>query len=157
MVKGRILEIAKGDPRVVAGALVGSSASGGDRWSDLDIAFGLGEGVSMEDALAAWTSKMEEEFDAFRLFDLPHRTSVYRVFMLPGSLQVDLSFTPEADFGATGPRFSLLFGKAVQKDRNAPPTAEKRSDSFEPRPRKPLWQSAPRNSPIARSCSSRLK
>jgi hypothetical protein len=35
--------------------------------------------------------------------------------MLPGCLQFDLSFTPAAAFGATSPKFRLLFGEAVTK------------------------------------------
>ena len=41
----RILELAQADPRIVAGAAVGSLATGGgDRWSDLDLTFGVAEG-----------------------------------------------------------------------------------------------------------------
>jgi len=32
------------------------------------------------------------------------------VFLLPGCLQVDLSFTPAPEFGPRGPHFKLLFG-----------------------------------------------
>jgi hypothetical protein len=57
---------------------------------------------------------MTDEFGAAVLFDLPRESSIYRVFLLPGMLQVDLSFTPASDFGSRGPRFQLLFGEAVQ-------------------------------------------
>ena len=60
---------------------------------------------------------MEQEFDAIKLFDLPSSSSIYRVFLFPGNLQVDLSFTPEADFGARGPEFKLLFGKASKEHK----------------------------------------
>jgi hypothetical protein len=63
------------------------------------------------------------EFDAVHLFDLPFQTTIYRVFLLPGNLQVDLSFTPEHDFGARGPKFRLLFGNAVERDAVPAPTA----------------------------------
>jgi len=44
-VRQRILELAKTDPRVTAGAFTGSMAfGGGDRWSDIDVAFGIAEG-----------------------------------------------------------------------------------------------------------------
>jgi hypothetical protein len=36
-VHDRVLELAAADDRVVAGAVVGSLADGGDRWSDLDL------------------------------------------------------------------------------------------------------------------------
>ena len=60
---------------------------------------------------------------AAHLFDLPVGTTIYRVFLLPGNLQVDLSFTPESDFGALGPAFRLLFGSAVERSHPAPPSA----------------------------------
>ena len=41
-VRQRVLEVAQSDPRVIAGALTGSMAfGGGDRWSDIDVAFEL--------------------------------------------------------------------------------------------------------------------
>jgi hypothetical protein len=42
---------------------------------------------------------------------------------MPGALQVDLSFTPAADFGARGPRFELLFGEAQDHGSPLPPPA----------------------------------
>ncbi|HZU13847.1 MAG TPA: nucleotidyltransferase domain-containing protein [Chloroflexota bacterium] len=104
---------ARSDDRVVAAAAVGGSAGGGDRWSDLDLTFGVADGVPVAEVLTDWTRMMAGQFDAAVLFDLPYRSSIYRVFLLPGMLQVDLSFTPSAEFGAHGPRFHLLFGTAV--------------------------------------------
>ena len=45
------------------------------------------------------------------------------MFLLPGCLQVDLSFTPASAFGARGPRFRLLFGSAVDLPQAAPSSA----------------------------------
>jgi hypothetical protein len=113
-VEGFIIARAEADHRIVAAAAVGSSASGGDRWSDVDLSFGIADGESIDTVLADWTHIMAEEFSAAVLFDLPHRASIYRVFLLPGVLQVDLSFTPAREFGALGPRFRLLFGEASE-------------------------------------------
>lgn len=122
-IQARLLEIAEADSRIVAGALLGSLAKGaGDPFSDLDLSFGLATGTSINEVLADWTRHMIGEFDAAHLFDLPYLTSIYRVFMLPNNLQIDLSFTPESDFGALGPKFSLLFGKAVERKMPTPPT-----------------------------------
>jgi hypothetical protein len=119
-----LLEKAHADTRVVAGAEVGSTAvGGGDRWSDLDLTFGVADGTDLNELLANWTSDLEERFAAIHLFDLPFQSSIYRVFLLPGNLQVDLSFTPRTDFGATGPNFTLLFGEAVTKKFPEPATA----------------------------------
>ncbi len=43
------------------------------------------------------------------------------MFLLPGCLQLDLSFTPASAFGAAGPTFRLLFGEAVEKPHARPP------------------------------------
>lgn len=113
-VRDRVLEVAAGDPRVVAAAAVGGLADGGgDRWSDLDLTFAVADAVPVKDVLGDWTRDFAAEFDAVQLFDLPTAASIYRVFLLPGCLQVDLSFTPASAFGARGPRFTLLFGNAV--------------------------------------------
>lgn len=122
-IKLRLLEIARADSRIVAGALLGSLAKGaGDKWSDLDLSFGLAADTDINDVLDHWTGRMVGEFNAAHLFDLPRLTSVYRVFMLQNNLQIDLSFTPEADFGALGPKFNLLFGKAIERKMLPQPT-----------------------------------
>jgi hypothetical protein len=124
-VRDRVLELAASDARVVAGAIVGSLARrAGDRWSDLDLTFAVADDVRVGDVLDAWTRTLAGELDAVHLFDLPHGSTIYRVFLLPGSLQLDLSFSPASDFGALGPDFSLLFGKAVEKVHAAPPSAQ---------------------------------
>ncbi|HEY1390608.1 MAG TPA: hypothetical protein VGF38_18890 [Ktedonobacterales bacterium] len=115
-VRDRVLALAASDPRAVAGAVVGSLAlHEGDRWSDLDLTFAVANDVPVEVVLNDWTSAIIDEFHAVMLFDLPAGPSIYRVFMLPGCLQFDLSFTPAAAFCATSPKFRLLFGEAVTK------------------------------------------
>ena len=125
-VRERILQLAASDARVVAGAVVGSLAVGdsGDKWSDLDLTFAVADEFSMLDVLEEWTCNIIQEFDAVQLFDLPSGPSIYRVFLLPGSLQFDLSFTPAGKFGATSPRFKLLFGSAVERPYLPEPTAQ---------------------------------
>ncbi len=119
-----LLEKARNDERVVAGAEVGASAGGGgDRWSDLDLTFGVADGTSIADVLSDWTADLAVEYGAVNLFDVTFLSSVYRVFLMPGNLQVDLSFTPSAEFGALGSKFTLLFGSAVARNFPEPPTA----------------------------------
>jgi hypothetical protein len=123
-IQERILEIARADNHIVAGALLGSLAKGaGDQWSDLDLTFGLAAGTSIDAVLVDWTTHMVREFSAVQLFDLPYLTSIYRVFLLPNNLQIDLSFTPASDFGALGPKFTLLFGSAVERSPMPRPSA----------------------------------
>jgi hypothetical protein len=122
-VRDRVLSLAASDPRVVAGAVVGSLAlHEGDRWSDLDLTFAVADGAPALDVLSDWTRTLVAEFNAVELFDLPAGASIYRVFLLPGCLQFDLSFTPAFAFGATGPKFRLLFGEAVEKPHTSPPS-----------------------------------
>jgi len=123
-VRDRVLELARDDPRVVAGAEVGSlAAGGGDRWSDLDLTFGVAEGEAVDEVLADWTDRIVDELDGVHLFDLPSGATIYRVFLLPGTLQLDVSFTPAAAFGAGGPKWRLLFGTEVERPPAAPPAA----------------------------------
>ncbi len=124
-VRDRVLALAASDARVVAGAVVGSLAlSDGDRWSDLDLTFAVAEGASLSAVLEDWTRTIVGDFGAAQLFDLPSGPSIYRVFLLPGCLQFDLSFTPAAQFGATSPRFRLLFGSAVERRALQPPPSQ---------------------------------
>jgi hypothetical protein len=118
-----VLQLAGTDDRVVAGAAVGSLAhGGGDRWSDLDLTFGVSDDIPMADVLNDWTRRMVTDRDAVVLFDLPSGDIIYRVFLLPGGLQVDLSFMSASRFGAGGPRFRLLFGEAHERPHPAPPS-----------------------------------
>lgn len=120
--RDRLVEKARGDAAIVAAAAVGSSAVGGDRWSDLDLTFAVAEGTMIADVLERWTADVLAEFGAAVLFDLPFQSTIYRVFLFPGALQVDLSFTPAADFGARTPRWALLFGTEVERPQTPPPS-----------------------------------
>jgi len=123
-IRDYVLQLAASDARVVAGAVVGSLAlGGGDRWSDLDLTFAVADNVPVPDVLEDWTRKLVQELDAAHLFDLPSGASIYRVFLLPGCLQFDLSFTPASKFGAAGPKFKMIFGSSVEKPYTQPPTA----------------------------------
>lgn len=121
-VRDRLLDMAKVDPRVVGAALVGSlSVGSGDRWSDLDLTFAVADDVQVDEVIADWTSQLATDLDAVVLFDLPSGHTIYRVFLLPHCLQVDLSFTPAAWFSPRGPRFRLLFGGAGEVSAPEPP------------------------------------
>jgi len=124
-VRNRLVQMSREDPRLVAGALIGSTAGGGgDRWSDLDLTFGLADGAAIDDVLSDWTARIVNEFQAVHLFDLPHMSTIYRVFLLPNNLQVDLSFTPGNKFLGKGLKYDLLFGKALERDPAKPASAE---------------------------------
>ena len=122
----RMLRLAEEDERVVAGAAVGSLAvDGGDRFSDLDLTFGIADHVLVADVLEDWTRRLGDELDAVHLVDLERDPTIYRVFLLPDALQFDLSMTPAGRFRAAGPRFRLLFGTTVgDPEAPTPPLAD---------------------------------
>lgn len=45
------------------------------------------------------------------------------MFLLPGCLQFDISFTPASEFLARGPKFRMLFGSSAEKQHVRPPSA----------------------------------
>jgi hypothetical protein len=122
----RLLRLADEDEHLVAGAVVGSLAvDGGDRFSDLDLTFGIADHVPVADVLEDWTRTLIDELDAVHLADLERGATSYRVFLLPDALQFDLSMTPAAQFRPAGPRFRLLFGEtaADEVEVSTPPVA----------------------------------
>jgi predicted nucleotidyltransferase len=123
-VRHHVLRLAEADSRVVAGAAVGSFARGtDDRWSDLDLTFAIADSGSVHDVLDDWTRDLSQSFDAVHLFDWPVGRKVYRVFLLPGYLQVDVSIGPTSEF-RSGPGFDLLFGDAADPGQPAMPSAQ---------------------------------
>jgi hypothetical protein len=124
-VRDRVLDLARNDPRVTAGALTGSTAGGPvDEWSDVDVAFGIADGITPEAVLDDWTELFNREFGTLAHFDLRSGSTVYRVFLLPSGLEVDVGVTPQQEFGARGPRFRPLFGATRQLEAAPPPAAQ---------------------------------
>jgi hypothetical protein len=113
-----LISRARGDSRVTSAAVTGSGAlDQADRWSDIDFAIGIAG--DRDEVMADWTAYLYAEHGAVHHMDVPFRSAVYRVFLLPHTLQVDIAFVPAPEFGATAPTFRLLFGTAVDQ----PPTA----------------------------------
>jgi hypothetical protein len=110
----RVLQLGEADDRIVAGAVVGSLAvDGGDRFSDVDLTFAVADQVPVAEVLGDWTTRLVDELAAVRLADLERGPTIYRVFLLPDVLQLDLSMTPAAWFRPASPRFRLVFGKTA--------------------------------------------
>ena len=123
--RDRVLELARSDQRIVAGAVVGSLALGaGDRWSDLDLTFAVDDGIAVDDVLEDWTGVLAADLSAVHLFDLWSGAALYRVFVLPGCLQLDVSLAPQSSFGARTQTFRLLFGSAADVPWAVPQPAE---------------------------------
>lgn len=120
LVRKRLLDLAGADPAVVGAAITGSQATGdGDRWSDIDLAFAI-DGP-LEVVMQRWTRRLYQDFAAIHHWDLPSGSAVYRVFLLPGCLELDIAFTPAADFGPRGPSWRTVFGHPTRPQPGAPP------------------------------------
>jgi hypothetical protein len=124
-VRAAILEAAESDARISGGAITGSAAGGTqDEWSDVDVAFGVRQGSSVDSVLADFTDLMYRRFDARHHVDVRVPSWIYRVFLLPSTLQVDIAVAPQSEFGARSPRFRLVFGEAADLPPPSPATAE---------------------------------
>jgi predicted nucleotidyltransferase len=120
-----LIEAARADKRITGAALTGSSALGNeDAWSDVDLAFGIGESTALQAVIADWTELMYRKHGAVHHLDVVAGASLYRVFLLPNTLQVDLAFSPASEYGAIAPSFRLLFGTAVERPRDVAPTLD---------------------------------
>ena len=118
----RVMDLARSDPRVTAGALTGSGAvAAEDEWSDVDIAFGITDAVSLEDVLDDWTEVLVRELGVLHHWDLRSGPSIYRVFLLPNGLELDVGLSPHKEFGARGPRFRTLFGTPSEVEPSPQP------------------------------------
>lgn len=92
---------------------MGSGAGGQeDRWSDIDLALRLAPGIDVTATAEAWTQTIAAHLHHVAHVDVWARGALYRVFLLPDTLQVDVSFWRDQDFAAHGPRFRLVFGEA---------------------------------------------
>ena len=110
-----LVAAAQADERISAAAVVGSAAvHREDEWSDIDLAFRVAAGLKPADVADAWTERMYEDHDAVDHVDVWSGSTLFRVFLLPSSMQVDISFWPSETFAPSGRAFRLLFGDANQ-------------------------------------------
>jgi hypothetical protein len=110
-----LLERAANDPRIGGAAITGSAAaSREDRWSDIDLAFGVKDAGDLTNVLSDWTAHMYEQHLALHHLDVYAGAWIYRVFLLASTLQVDLAFVPAAEFRALAPTFRLMSGEAKE-------------------------------------------
>lgn len=115
-----LIDVAGRDARITGVALTGSSAiDAEDRWSDIDLAFGVAASANRGELIAEWTARMYESHGAVHHTDMSAGGALFRVFLLRNTLQVDLAFWPESEFGAIAPTFRLVSGAA--RERPTPP------------------------------------
>src|SRR5919108_3273202 len=114
-VRAELIERARHDDSIAGAAITGSAARDAeDRWSDIDLFLGVADRVAVGDALDAWSDVLYREFAAIHHFDLRAGAAVYRAFLLPNCLEVDLGFTPAHAFGPLAPgSFRVVFGDAA--------------------------------------------
>jgi hypothetical protein len=117
-----LIERAEDDDRIVAAAVTGSRAEGReDRWSDIDLYFGVRDGVPLDAVVEDWSAHLHAHLGAVHHFRLSSGPAVYRAFILDDGLQVDLGFVPAAAFGPVGEgAFDVVFGSAGPR-RPMPP------------------------------------
>ena len=123
LLRSHLLEHAAGDRRISGGAITGSAAAEReDQWSDIDLAFGVADAAELRNVLSDWTAHMYDRHLALHHLDVVSGAWIYRVFILPSTLQVDLAFVPATEFRALAPAFRLMFGNANDPLHLPPPT-----------------------------------
>lgn len=111
--RDELVSAAQNDPHLCGAAHTGSAASSRlDRWSDIDLVLCLASAASHEQVVAEWTDRLYDQHGAVAHVDVMHGATLYRVFLLKNTLQVDVSFWRAEDFGPIGPNFRLIFGEA---------------------------------------------
>jgi hypothetical protein len=119
-----LIAAARADARITGAALTGSASVGAeDRWSDIDLAFGVAREADTGRVIADWTDHMYQACGALHHVDVHRGDTLFRVFLLASTLQVDIAFWPAAEFGAVGPTFRLLFGTTNPPRLRPPPAA----------------------------------
>lgn len=118
-----LLAAAHADPRITAIAITGSGAMPGrlDRWSDIDLAFGIDAHSNVQAVITDWTTRLYDHHAAVHHQDFPFPPWLYRAFLLDNTLQVDLAFVEAAEFRALAPdTFHLVKGNASEPITNQP-------------------------------------
>jgi predicted nucleotidyltransferase len=99
-VREQLIERAREDDRITGVAVTGSAARDAeDRWSDVDLFFGVADGVPVGEVVGEWSAYVYRVLGAVHHFDLEAGPARYRAFLLRELLEVDLGFTPAAEFG----------------------------------------------------------
>jgi hypothetical protein len=122
--RDELLQYARADARLSGIAITGSAALGHqDEWSDIDLAFGIGDARLRESVIQDFTATMYREHAALHHYDVHAGPWLYRIFFLPAGLQVDLAFVGQADFRPMGPAFRLILGEAGSRQEFPEPAA----------------------------------
>jgi hypothetical protein len=105
---------ALGDMDLCGVAVCGSMAvAREDIWSDIDLVLAVTDASRLGETVAHWTRRMVQEHDAVHHVDIANGPRVYRAFLLPSTLEVDLNFVPAGEFRPEGPKFRALRGSPL--------------------------------------------
>jgi len=107
--RDELVAAAQSDPNLCGAAHTGSAAASRlDRWSDIDLAFCVKPKASHQQVVDEWTGRLYG-CGAIAHVDVMRGSTLFRVFLLRNTLQVDLAFWSAQEFGAIGPNFRLIF------------------------------------------------
>jgi len=121
-VRSELLEYAAKDNRISAAAITGSATTNHeDRWSDVDLAFGVVDDAQLVNVLSDCTAHVYDKHSAVHHFDIRSGAWIYRVFLLANTLQVDIAFVASTEFRALAPTFRIVFGEAQESNHLPPP------------------------------------
>ena len=121
--RDELVAAAQHDANLCGAAHTGSAASSRlDRWSDIDLALCLKPTASHDQAdqsqaqydqvILDWTTRLYQRHDAVAHMDVMRGPTLFRVFLLRNTLQVDIAFWRAEEFGAIGPNFRIIYGEA---------------------------------------------
>lgn len=93
-----------------------------DRWSDIDLAICVAAANRLQEVIDDWTAVFYSSHDAVAHHDVVAGGTLYRVFLLRSTLQVDLSFWTPSTFDPRGNAFRLIFGESGDEQTPADPS-----------------------------------
>ena len=100
--RAALVSAAQADSNVTGAAHLGSAAADRlDDWSDIDLGLCLSPDAALDDVTPAWTARLYEDHGAVAHCDVRRGETLYRVFLLRNTLQVDVSFWPADRFMRT--------------------------------------------------------
>jgi hypothetical protein len=118
-IREELLARAEADGAITGAAFTGSLATGDeDRWSDTDLVLAVrGE---LDPVLDRWTRWLYDDLKAVHHWELPAGAKIIRVFLLPGWIELDVTFAPETHFGPLGPQWRTIFGQPQRPEPQRP-------------------------------------
>jgi predicted nucleotidyltransferase len=120
-----LVEAAQQDPNLCGAAHTGSAAASRlDRWSDIDLALCVKPTAAYDEVIAEWTTRLYQDHNAVAHVDVMRGATLFRVFLLKNTLQVDIAFWRAEEFGAIGPNFRLIFSRDGVEAKSLRPAAE---------------------------------